>query len=1500
MILGSVGFKFKKFISLSVFLLFPLLIFNSSLVKAEIISYPAQLAGCMLGMTPFASIESTCPATVAAWYHATTDSCSQNIIYTDQNVTCNMSGVYSNGTPWSTPFSGWMWPWYVCSYGGNPFGVAAYNCEQNTVNINPVKNLGTDSDSCALYAGNPIHTRTGNKFVIESDYSSHSLEFTRYFNGKQNTLDRNIGKRWRHTYSAKLVSIQSFIFSERSNGKTIQFRLIGGLWVGDDDISDKLTEIPGSGWQLATSDDSIETYDTSGKLLSIIDRNDRTQILTYDTNGRLSTVTDDTGRALNFTYDGFSRIQTMTDPAGGVYQYAYDTNGNLTSVIYPDAKARTYHYNEQAYTSNTNLPHALTGITDENGVRYATYTYDTQGRAVVTEHAGGVERYALAYSANGNSTIVTDPLNSQYTHNFQTILGVAKSTGQSQPAGSGCSAASSAMTYDANGNVASRADFNGNKTCVAYDLNRNLEIARVEGLSSGNACPGDLIGYTPAANSAERKILTTWDVNFRLPVLIAEAKREISFVYDTHGNTTQFKIKDTATNATRTWNTSYSYHPSIPGVMLQKIENGPRTDVSDITATDYYAPNAACTGGHFGCRGQIASSTNALGHTTQITRYNAHGQPEVIIDPNGLTTTLAYDNRQRLYSRASGTEFTNYEYDNVGQIKKILFPDSSFLSYTYDNAHRLTAIADNLGNRVQYTLDNMGNRTQEELFDAGNNLAQTQQREFDALSRLWKDIGAQNQTTQYQYDAQGNLKQITDPLLHNASYQFDVLNRLIQNTDPLNGQTHQQQDALDQITQVTDPRNIDTTYTYNGLGDLLQEVSADRGTTTYTYDGAGNVKTIIDARGVKHTYTWDALNRPTKRAHVTVSGVPGVAALIWGYDTGSNGIGRLTSMSDESGSTSFSYDLHGRLLSKTQIAKISAIDYTQTLGYQYDSFGRVNQMTYPSGTIVATTYGADGRPIEIRVNGNLLMSNITYHPFGEPKSWIWGNNQAHNRNFDSDGRLKTHPVGGDIRTLTYDAAGRITNTVDTNPIYNRSFDYDAGNRLISQSDNTSFKLWSYDANSNRTQAQAGGSSHPPYTLDVASNRLLNVIAPIGKTYTYDAAGNPLSDGATTFTWNAAGTLASTVRNAKTHTYKTNALGERISKNGPLSSKFSFFYDSQGQLIGEYRDNSSTATPMDDWLVRQETIWLEDIPVAVIKKPTATSPIQVYTIHADHLNTPRVIVNASNIPVWRWGNVHAFGSNLPDEDPDGNSQLFEYHPRFPGQYFDKETNLHYNYFRYYEPETGRYISPDPIGLSGGLNIYGYALQNPLTYTDPTGEAVPALIAACAGNPACAAAVGAGVGALTGVLFDLGSQLLDNGGNLQCVDKGSVAISAITSAIPLGAAGAAGSKALGRFVAKDKASLSTLHERGIKIPSGRKINTTLAGSNKVKNAQGDIFKRVDFSPSKPHGGLSPHTHPNFRNTLPDGSIRSGVSRHAQPVSRKDIIDAAREGAQRTGGF
>lgn len=106
-------------------------------------------------------------------------------------------------------------------------------------------------------------------------------------------------------------------------------------------------------------------------------------------------------------------------------------------------------------------------------------------------------------------------------------------------------------------------------------------------------------------------------------------------------------------------------------------------------------------------------------------------------------------------------------------------------------------------------------------------------------------------------------------------------------------------------------------------------------------------------------------------------------------------------------------------------------------------------------------------------------------------------------------------------------------------------------------------------------------------------------------------------------------------------------------------------------------------------------------------------------------------------------------------------------------------------------------------------------------------------------------------------------------------------------------------LAEFVAANKLPTG-LEARGVKIPGGRKINDTIPGSTKVKNSQGEIFKRVDNPPSRPHGGLESHTHPNFRNVSPDGTVRSGVSKEGIPQTRRDIIDAARDGAQRTGGL
>jgi RHS repeat-associated protein len=124
---------------------------------------------------------------------------------------------------------------------------------------------------------------------------------------------------------------------------------------------------------------------------------------------------------------------------------------------------------------------------------------------------------------------------------------------------------------------------------------------------------------------------------------------------------------------------------------------------------------------------------------------------------------------------------------------------------------------------------------------------------------------------------------------------------------------------------------------------------------------------------------------------------------------------------------------------------------------------------------------------------------------------------------------------------------------------------------------------------------------------------------------------------------------------------------------------------------------------------------EDYSSSVISGPS-----QVFFIHADHLDTPRLVANAVGTAVWRWDQQEPFGVNVPDENP-SSLGAFEFPLRFPGQYFDQETNLHYNNFRDYDPSAGRYIQSDPIGLRGGINIYTYALLSPLRFVDLDGLA-----------------------------------------------------------------------------------------------------------------------------------------------------------------------------------
>ena len=1135
------------------------------------------------------------------------------------------------------------------------------------------------------------------------------------YNSKPSSIGTSFGKGWQHSFERQLWLLQlpnQKIWVTRPTGVTQLFTRSGSRWLPDHDIADsleQLTDVSGNttGWQYVVgSDSSIETYSASGRLLSIADRSGRTQTLAYDlpvaSGGdddpdTLDAVVDDAGRTLRFTYDAQKRIATVVDPAGGVIAYGYDPVGNLVSVTYPDGHAKTYHYNEPAHTGGADLPHALTGITDENGDRFATYAYDASGRAVSTAHAGGADSHTLSYGPA--ATTVTDPLGTQRVYGFTTVLGVVKSTGVSQPGGSGCGAASSSVAYDANGNVAARTDFNGHTTCYAYDLTRNLETARLEGLAQGIACPADLAAHTPAPNSAERTILTRWHATFRLPTKVTEAGRETTTVYDSRGNVVSRTVKDTATGQTRTWTTAYTYHPTVPGVLVQKIEDGPRTDVADLTTTDYHAIDAACTGGHFGCRGQIERITNALGHITAYDAYDPHGRLTRRTDPNGLVTTLAYTPRGWLKTRTVGTETTAFDYDAAGQLVKLTRPDASYVQFEYDPAHRLTAIVAQDGSRLAYTLDNAGNRIHEAITAPGGGAAlYSRSRTFDALGRLWQDIGAYNQTVTHQYDAKGNLTQTDGARTDVAdltAHGYDPLDRLVQTLNADGGVEQIQPNALDQTARVVDPAGQATVYTHNAFGDVVQTQSADTGITTRTFDGAGNTKTETDARNVTVSYTWDALNRLTKKES-SQSGAP-----VYQYFYDDCGKGRLCWI-QRNGSFHlyFSYDLHGR-----QIYQLSAIDNWYFGTYSYRPGGQIETVTYPSGRTVTYGYDVQGRINQVKTRKSpadpetVLANNFSYYyPFADALSFTYGNGNWAYQSRDPDYRPWVRLDGTYLKFHIYDESGNVKQINDINNTI-VTYAYDAAGRLVSALDTASGSFgslaWSYDPNGNR-QSETLNAGATPYAYSPPNWLHQKGGVTRSKTPSGNTAG---IGGQVSFAYDGYNRLSTSTTAAETTTYTYNALGQRTKKANQNGLTTVFHYGTNGELLYE-RDQAGNT---------KEYVWLDGRPIARVDNST-----EIYYYHVDHLGAPQSMTDDAGSLVWK-ASYEPFGkANVTTSTVENNLRL-------PGQYFDRETGLHYNYFRDYDPTTGRYIEADPIGLEGGLNIYGYANQNPLRLTDPLGLA-----------------------------------------------------------------------------------------------------------------------------------------------------------------------------------
>jgi RHS repeat-associated protein len=1182
-----------------------------------------------------------------------------------------------------------------CTYQNNvpgTWGTAAQVASANnlgTSNSNPSNPCaGANNNSGPpIVTGDPVNVATGNQYESETDITCalHTgINLTRYYNS-QDTTSSPFGKGWHGTWHRGLTLNGTQVIVTRADGRQDTFTNNGsGVYTADADVTSTLVQITSNGaltgWQLTLADDSVETYLPGGQLASVTTRAGLTTALSYDNNANPIRITGPFGHVMSFAYDANGHVSQMVAPDGGVYKYAYDANNNLIAVTYPDGTRKQYLY------ENTAFPNALTGITDENGKRFATYTYDTQGRATSTQHAGGAELTTITYNSDGSST-VADANGNTRKYGFTTQFGVMKPTalsGAPDPTVGG-----SAFTYDANGFIASKTDYDGNVTTFTHDARGN-ETSRTEA----------------AGTALARTTTTTWHPTFHLPTQIVEpTSRTTTFAYDKHGNLLTKTI--TSGQQTRTFTFTYNAAGQV------------------LTSTD---PRGAVTRYTYDAKGDVATVTDALGHVTSFTSYNGDGWLLRAVDPNGLVTTFTYDARSRLVQRTEGAETTVLGYDAAGNLTSVQKPDGSVISSFYDAAHRLIGTRDALGNSLSFALDGNDNRVQVGAFDAANNLVQKRAFAYDTVNRLAAEFGAQNQQTDYSYDPQGNLTHVTDPLDHQTNFGYDTLNRRVAATDAANGQTRFGYDALDRLTAEQDPKGLTTGYFYDALDNQTGIASPDTGNTVKTYDAAGNVLTSTDARGFKTTYTYDALNRVTQARY------PDGAAFTYQYDQGANGIGHLTGMLDSTGTTQWTYDQHGRVTSKTQQTN----NITLITRLAYDAAGRLSQLQYPSGKIINVHYDANGQVNGLSLGNAWLVSNVAYRPFGPVQSWTEGNNAAFFRAFDMDGRITSINMGGVATvTYTYDAANRIIGETETGQP-GQAFGYDALDRLTGFANGAAQTSYTYDADGNRLAlADSNPLNAVTYSFAANSNKLLSLTRKDKDdqhknqpdkddtlAFTYDATGNTLSDGTHVFTYDARGRMNSVVgdddRNAHAfdnekkearHTtqYGVNGLGERTLKHSEHDEdSVEYVFDESGHILGEYDEHGRAI---------EETVYLGNLPVAVLKGHSDHDSDHddkgtVFYVAPDNLGAPHIITDAGNRKVWTW--THApFGNTEPV------SEGLTYNLRFPGQIHDQESGLNYNAFRDYNPALGRYVQSDPLGLFAGVNTYGYVKQNPVTRIDPKG-------------------------------------------------------------------------------------------------------------------------------------------------------------------------------------
>jgi RHS repeat-associated protein len=1087
-------------------------------------------------------------------------------------------------------------------------------------------------------------------------------------------------------------------------------------------------------WRVTDGDDTVWTFQTFsrptqssryavGRPTTRVERNGYRWDLAYRTDNSLQRITDSFGRQATFNWSLFyvsslpnppssalpypEAVSSISLPDGTSLRYTYDPPPSATppsrskidrliKVERLDSASIALDSTTYAY-GDSRFPHHVTGITDFSGHQVASYAYDARGRGISTAHTGGADSYTVADTETASEFVrtVTNPLGKVEDYHFQkfgTGYPDVRLTSISGQTSANTPASTSSITYGSDNFIGSETDAEGHTTSYTRD-SRGRPTTIVEAVG------------TPQ----QRTTTITWDATYNLPTSTIRPGLTETRTYNGSGqlatvtltDTTSQSVPDSTNGRTRTWTYSWSSAGRLLSINGPLAADGQGHD--DVTTFTYDAQG-----------NNLLTMADPAGHVTSYGNYDANGRPGTLTDPNGVVTAFTYDAMGRVRTvtakhptSASLDAVTTLDYDSLGRVSAITLPSTETLYQDYDTNGRLVAMRAANGERRDYAYDADGDLTSETVKRSDATVSQQITRAFDELGRTIAETVSAPNTNRWSYDKVGNVTQIKEPNGKATTQAFDALNRLVTTVAPDSGTTARDYDVGDNLVSHTDPISVTTQYVRDGFGDIIQESSPDRGTSTYWYDSAGRIIQSQDGRGQVVSFTRDYLGRVTQKVPTGRS----ADAVSYVWDTpglsGSYGAGRLSSVSDSTGTTSFAYDHRGNLVDKRQVIGSGTAD----LAYVYDLADRVTQITYPSGRLVQYTYDTKGRVSQVQTkatgtdpNWTVLASGFGYEPFASVKTIALGNGLSVTNDWGNDGRLASRRLyrtsnGTNLSWLTYnydanDNIGAIRDKLnDANSSF---FAYDANDRLTL----TSLSL---DPSANLAET---------YSYTAGTNRLASLVNASGtRSISYDGRGNTIGEtrpggGSVTATYDGYGRLLTYNRTgdpSQTNAY--NGLDDRVSATSG-SVTHSFLYDSDGRLLGEYGASASD--------VIAETIWLSPRASANDNQPfrgedgvAGYAPLAVATgsgssaalfwLHGNHLGVPILTTDTSGA-----------AATPPAHTMAG----------FPGQ-TKTLSDIYYNRYRDYDSGLGRYIQADPMGLEGGDNSYVYADDNPLRFTDPMG-------------------------------------------------------------------------------------------------------------------------------------------------------------------------------------